>query len=549
MPLFIYPEHSRRITGAKEERMGIIFLLTSLYWAKTYGGGNDDYALFIQRTFDNEYTIAGATLSYGAGGYDGIITKIDSEGNINWAKTFGGTATDYADKILQTAEGDFVVVGYTTSYGAGSVDGLITKLDSVGSIIWAKTYGGGSNDYTRSIQQTTDKGFIVAGYTLGYGAGLWDFLVLKVDSTGSVEWSKTYGGTNWEKATSVAQTLDGGYVVGGFTQSYGAGGMDLLVVKLDSSGTIEWTKTFGGSSDDYVNVIRQTPDSGCIIVGKFVTGSKSSECFVTRLNSLGDTIWTRIFGGDSADVSNFIQLTSDSGYIVVGSTKSYGAGSSDGLIVKMDSAGNIDWARTFGGVGTDYAMSVQQIADSEYIIAGYTDSYGIGGGDFYILKTNSSGIVLDDTGGICEGFECTPTVTPSSITITSPAITTTSPSIAGVSCSPIENAPSLTITTICEGPAGVEENTELQLQNTKVTIYPNPISGNTVIKYNLPEKANVQLNLYDITGRLIKIFYSGIAEKGYHTVIIRENEFTKGIYLIKFQSGNFQTTRKLTILR
>jgi len=155
-----------------------------------------------------------------------------------WAKTYGGTGDDYAYSIQQTSDGGYIVAGYTGSSGAGLADFWVLKLKSDGTVDWQKTYGGGGYDSASSIQQTSDGGYIVAGVTTSFGAGGYDFWVLKLDGSGNVQWQKTYGGTGNDYANSIQQTTDGGYIVAGVTTSFGAGG-DFWVLKLDSSGNVQ----------------------------------------------------------------------------------------------------------------------------------------------------------------------------------------------------------------------------------------------------------------------------------------------------------------------
>ncbi|RJS68305.1 hypothetical protein CW714_10330, partial [Methanophagales archaeon] len=304
-------------------------------WNKTFGGTNWDEARSVQQTSDGGYIIAGFTESYGAGKRDFWLVKTDSNGNEEWNKTFGGTDRDAAYSVQQTSDGGYIIAGYTESYGAGYDDFWLVKTDSNGNEEWNKTFGGISSDWAYSVQQTSDGGYILAGYTWSYGAGKrCDFWLVKTDFEGNEEWNKTFGGTDWDEASSVQQTSDGGYIIAGGTRSYGAGRCDFWLVKTDFEGNEEWNKTFGGTSSDW---------------------------------------------------AYSVQETSDGGYIIAGETGSYGAGE-DFWLVKTDFNGNEEWKKTFGGISSDWASSVQQTSDGGYIIAGFTWSYGAGGYDFWLVK-------------------------------------------------------------------------------------------------------------------------------------------------------------------
>ncbi|MDE2180364.1 MAG: hypothetical protein KGJ40_05895, partial [candidate division NC10 bacterium] len=236
-------------------------------FAKTYGGANDDWIGSIRQTTDGGYIVAGYTTSFGAGNADAWVLKLDATGAVQWQKTYGGVGYDEATSIQQTTDGGYIVAGYTNSFGAGYQDAWVLKLDSTGTVVWQQTYGGTDYDYATSIQQTTDGGYIVAGRTRSFGgAGFDDAWILKLNSTGTVEWQKTYGGTGGDEATSIQQTTDGGYIVAGST-SFGAGNADAWVLKLDAVGAVQWQRTYGGAANDYATSIHQTADGGYIVSG------------------------------------------------------------------------------------------------------------------------------------------------------------------------------------------------------------------------------------------------------------------------------------------
>ena len=205
-------------------------------FAKTYGGAYDDEAFSVQQTSDGGYIVAG--YEYDPWGDDAFLIKTDAKGNIIWAKTYGGTGWDEAYSVQQTSDGGYIVAGWTRSFGAGRNDIFLIKTDAKGNIIWAKTYGGTSSDYANSVQQTSDGGYIVAGETRSFGAGRNDIFLIKTDANGNVQWAKTYGGTSSDYANSVQQTSDGGYIVAGWTYSFGAGNYDIFLIKTDANGNI-----------------------------------------------------------------------------------------------------------------------------------------------------------------------------------------------------------------------------------------------------------------------------------------------------------------------
>jgi hypothetical protein len=201
-------------------------------WTKTFGGSDEDRAYSVQQTSDGGYIIAGYTDSYGAGYNDVWLVKADSSGNMAWNKTFGGSGYDAGQSVQQTSDGGCIVAGYTYSYGAGYNDVWLIKTDSSGNMAWNKTFGGSDYDIGYSVQQTSDGGYVVAGETYSYGAGSADVWLIKTDSSGNMAWNKTFGGSDYDIGYSVQQTLDGGCIVAGYTGSYGAGYDDVWLIKV-----------------------------------------------------------------------------------------------------------------------------------------------------------------------------------------------------------------------------------------------------------------------------------------------------------------------------
>ena len=256
------------------------FMYLNAQWAKIYGGSDREEARSIQQTSDGGYIVAGLTGYTEASGtdYDVWVLKLTSTGNIEWEYSYGGTAVDGANSIQQTSDGGYIVAGWTYSFGVEGPDIWILKLSSTGDIEWQHTYGKAGGEGCSSIQQTDDEGYIVAGYTESFGVEQRDFWVLKLTLVGDIEWQRAYGRptsykygssgeTSNDRASSVHQTLDGGYIVVGGTY-IAREGSDILVLKLFSNGDIEWAQVYGEYGDEYVSSIQQTRDGGYVVAGE-----------------------------------------------------------------------------------------------------------------------------------------------------------------------------------------------------------------------------------------------------------------------------------------
>ncbi len=444
--------------------------MSATSFAKTYGGAYYDGAYSVQQTSDGGYIVAGYTLSFGAGSADLFLIKTDANGNVIWAKTYGGTSDDRAYSVQQTSDGGYIVAGYTLSFGAGGYDIFLIKTDANGNVQWAKTYGGTDWDGAYSVQQTSDRGYIVAGFTHSFGAGGSDIFLIKTDASGNVIWAKTYGGTNYDWAYSVQQTSDGGYIVAGYTYSFGAGSADLFLIKTDANGNVIWAKTYGGTNYDWAYSVQQTSDGGYIVAGgtdSFIAGD--DDIFLIKTDANGNIIWSKTYGGASNDSASSVQQTSDGGYIVVGYTNSFGVGLDDIFLIKTDANGNIQWTKTYGGTNYDWAYSVQQTSDGGYIVAGGTASFGAGGADLFLIKTEANGDI-----GSCSIIQnVSPTVTTPSLTVTTPSPSVSSVSPIVNSVSPTVTSPTLTVSEPC--PLSISKS--CQITSGIITPYKGGIKG------------------------------------------------------------------------
>ena len=267
-------------------------------WDKTYGASLKDQANSLIQTTDGGYAVVGQTesvvgytKSVGAGGFDFWVIKLDEQGNQVWDKTYGGSNNDWANSLIQTTDGGYAVAGPTKSKGAGVYDFWVIKLDKRGKIVWDKTYGGSAYDWAESLIQTTDGGYAVAGSTKSKGAGDYDFWVIKLDTRGKIVWDKTYGGSAYDWANSLIQTADGGYAVAGVTTSKGAGGADFWIIKLDEQGNQVWDKTYGGSGGDGASSLIQTTDGGYAVAGyTYSKGAGKEDFWVIKLDEKGNLI-------------------------------------------------------------------------------------------------------------------------------------------------------------------------------------------------------------------------------------------------------------------
>ncbi|MFH1320322.1 MAG: SprB repeat-containing protein, partial [Bacteroidota bacterium] len=409
-------------------------------WTKTYGGTQSDAGYSVRQTAGGGFIIAGHTRSFGDGD-DVYLIKTDASGNTLWTKTFARLYT-YGYSVQETADSGYIVGGYDY------LKCYLLRTDVDGNMLWSKTYGGDNYDFGNSVQQTSDGGFIFLGETKSFGAGVYDVYLIKTDSNGDTLWVRTYGGTNNDYGKSVKQTPDGGYIIAGYTESFGAGSNDVYLIKTSANGVVIWSKTYGGTGDDFGNSVQLTNDGGYIIAGKSdgfgagdddiyliktdafgnscnantpatITSFTSTTVPIPAINiSSGATVgststlisnpstvntslcdfetppeqtFQKVYHGTYDDYAYSIQQTSDGGYIVAGNTASFGSGSQDVYLIKLNDIGDTMWTKVYGGSADDWGTSVQQTSDAGYLVTGYTESFGAGGKDIYMIRTNNLG--------------------------------------------------------------------------------------------------------------------------------------------------------------
>ncbi len=363
-------------------------------WSQTYGGIEDDgefHLVYLVQTVDGGYTIAANTRSFGAGFSDCWLIRVDSSGNMEWNQTYGGEDGDRVYSLIQTADGGYALAGRTWSFDVGASDSWLIKVDSSGNMEWNQTYGGANQDEALDVVQTSDRGYLIAGYTvINDGQDLW---LIKTDAEGKMQWNKTYGGPSHEDPFSLIETFDSGFAIAGRTRSFGVGDGDCWLVKVDSLGNMEWNQTYGGVETDHIESIVQTSDGGFVLgatTESFASGW--TECWLIKTDNLGNMIWNKTYGGNGTDWIHSLIITSDGGFAFVGETDSFGAGSRDFYLVKTDPEGNIQWSRTYGGEDWDFGQSLVETLDGGFVLAGNTKSFGAGGYDVWLVKTDEYGI-------------------------------------------------------------------------------------------------------------------------------------------------------------
>ena len=466
-------------------------------WTRVYGDTAVEGGYSIQQTSDGGFIIAGRTNSFGAGGYDVYLIRTNSNSDTLWTRTYGGASGDEGHSVQHTNDSGYIIVGSSMSFGASDFDVYLIRTNPNGDTLWTKTYGNTLSNYGYSVQQTDDGGFIIAGATWlsGIGSGS-DAYVIRTDSEGDTLWTKTYSGpddSTYESGRSVQQTSDGGFVIIGNTfEEDSTNTIDnfwyVYLIRTDSNGDTLFTKTYGGENFDWAQSGQQTSDGGFIIVGETSTDNLySRDVYLIRINSNGDTLWTRMYGGAKNDGGYSIQQTSDGGFIIAGRTSSFGAGGFDVYLIRTNSNGDSLWTKTLGGAYGDEGKAVLQTSDGGFIVAGFTEPLIAFKSDVYLIRL--------------------------------------------------------------EPEVGIQDLPKNFIEQNNFTVSYNYANNLISIRYTIPYYTHVKLEIYDIQGRLIKVITDKFMNKGSHSVNWDSKKFGSGVYYIKLTTGNNTLIRKAIIIK
>lgn len=379
---------------------------TVYYFSKVLGEFDAEMGYSIHGTLDGGFIISGATSSYWAtdslpkiimsqhGVTNAIVAKIDSIGEPEWIKTFGGELFESAFNAKETSDGGYFFAGYTNSFGNGLYDYWLVKLDENGQKIWEKTYGTVKANVGLYGDVTSDEGYVLTGYTIPDGKTDKDVWLLKTNSNGDSLWSVTFDDSMNQSANYLQETNDGGFVLVGETRGQNTN-IDILIIKTDANGNMVWTNTLIESNIDQAFSIKETGD-GYILIGTTTSlGKGDKDIWLNKLDQFGNVVWQKTYGGEALEYGFDVVPVSD-GYVFTGSTSSFGTMFYDLWVVKVDLYGEQVWDQIYGGTMIDIGRSLILNASGGFTILGQTSSYGAGEYDFWIIKTDKNGTIPID---------------------------------------------------------------------------------------------------------------------------------------------------------
>ncbi len=461
-------------------------------WTNIFGGTDDEFGHFAEQTNDGGYILTGWTKSFGAGLNDIWLIKTNSSGDTLWTKTFGGSEDDNSSCVRQTSDGGYILFAETVSFGPTYWKAWLIKTDATGDKTWTKLIGENRHYFIQSGFELFGGDYIFVGYHKASGAGQEDIWFVKTNHSGDTVWTKTFGGTGNDISSTFQQTNDGGYIIAASTNSFGAGNYDAWLIRTNADGDTIWTRTYGGADTDHASDVKQTDDNGFIIAGStrsFGHANNYNDAWLIKTNFNGDTTWTKTFGGDLHDGALSVQQTSDGGFLIVGNL-GIDSFNRDIWLIKTNASGDSLWTKTFGGANWDIGRSTEPTSDGGYIICG----------DFYQSSTNNYDIWL---------LKIEPD--PNNV-------------------QPLEQG-------------NIPDNYILK-QN-----YPNPFNPATTIEFGIPESQFVTITIYNLLGEQLGLIVNEELSEGNYQANWDAKDFPSGVYLYKLQAGEYNQLNKMILMR
>jgi hypothetical protein len=471
-----------------------------------------------------------------------------------WTRIFDCSYLDMGKCVRQTSDGGFIIAGYGGNYYENAEDIYVIKTDGDGNEAWRKTFGGGMNDEAHAIEQTSDGGYVIIGTTAStvYGYDYYTY-VIKTDSGGDKEWARAL--LRQSVGTAGHPTGDGGFIVAGFTTLDTAGSGDALLLKLDEQGSLTWSKTFGGTGWDDAFSVEETADGGYIIAGRTESTNPSGDIYLIKTDENGDESWSRVFGGAGIEIGYAVEQTPDGGYVVAGRTSSYGAGGDDVYVIKTDAGGDTLWTRTFGGENSDCGYDVEHTVDGGFIVVGDTWPSDSGtADDVYIIKLDSQGVMRwwRTIGGTAYATDRAYSVrqTDDGGYIIGGITLSMGSGDGDFYLIRLKGDP-----TSIDGPFGREP---LVASSYLSAAYPNPFNPVTTITYRVAgvkgAAVGVRLKIYNASGQLVRTLVDGELPLGEYRAEWNGRDDSgealgSGIYFCRFSAGSFAETKKLVLLK
>jgi hypothetical protein len=462
------------------------------------------------------------------------LLKTDAYGDTLFFRNYGGYGAEELMSMAKTSDGGCILAGGTTAFGAGTRDFYVIKTNGDGDTLWTKTYGGPEDDLCFAVIETSDGGYALAGHTYSYGAGNVDMYLVKTDAGGDTLWTRTYGGNYLEQAYSIQETIDGGYIIAGATNSFGAAVNDIYIVRTDDKGDLLWSKLYGGNNAEPVAHILALDDGSFMIGGNQNSfGAGAHDFFLLKISSNGSILWQKSYGGFSSEFLYHIQKNNDESFLMLGYSSSFSTASSAGYALCVDSLGAVLWSRVYDHGNGDQLNHGYQAADKGFILTGY-----YGGKGAVLIKTDS----LGRSG--CKEKAVLTTVSNMDFTAKDVATIVSSGGIVGSTATLMINGGLME--TYCVHIPDTTLVINHIPDNKGIKVYPNPATHGISLQYEGTLPAGSMLSVYTAAGQEVESFV--ISASAGMFIELQPEKYRPGVYLLWVHSGGILIAREKLVV-
>ncbi len=465
-----------------------------------------------------------------------FVSSLHAQPDTLWTREFDNGGDDYADQVVMTADGGFVIG--SSSWDESNMDFNLIRTDGNGTLLWSRFYGTGSDDWLAAMVPATNDGWLLAGFTVSPETFRPDAYLVRVDAAGDTLWTRRYGDSLAnESAQAILPLANGDFIIAGNQDVTQAGLTDILLLRLNSAGDTVWTRTIAQPTVESASSICELSDGNYLIGGTQVSSeNQTSDFYFVKATTSGDTLWTRAYGGPGSDVVVAVQPVQSGGAVFAGLTDSFGEGG-DLYLARLNDNGDTLWSHTYGGPEEDHAHALLLMNDGGYAVAGHTDSFGAVNGDIFMVKTDSAGQTQWTYMLPGPDYESVESIqnTPDGGFI-----------IAGNHTA--EGLANIRLIRLSQ-PQGVSPRPQSPATFALGQNFPNPFNASTSIAFVLREPMSVRLDVFDLTGRLVATPLNEHLSSGSHHVSLDAQFWPSGVYIYRLTTPQSSAQRKMLLLK
>ena len=511
-----------------------------MLWYQAYGGLLDDKPFALLPTADGGWMIGAETYSFGAGSTDAWLIRLNSHGDTLWSNTYGDIFHQYVESLIPANDSGWLLIANQLS---NTLNAWIARVGENGETTWTWLYNGEAEDEFITALPLPD-GCLAAGHTMSIGAGGSDQWLVRFNDVGDTLWTRNWGGWNTEQTNFLMPTNDGGSLLIGSTTSFSPLGQQVTLWRNNDQGDSLWLRVYGDDEPQEATDIVAVPDGGWLLscVAYFHFGYSVDDIWLLRVDENGNEIWSKYYGSPNNEVIAKIMPLADGGWLLAGTAHPNGPQDPDFYLLRVDANGDSLWGRTYGTLASEWDLSAIVTPDSGCLLAGSVYFAGTENSNWWILKTDADGdsqwsMIFGDS--LSGDFVRSLALTPEGnyLIVGESHVGAVGYTDVGVMCL---EGPSTGII-----PAPFSQPFCFMLQKP----HPNPFNPATALSYQLPASSFVSLRVYDIAGKLVQTLVNGWRDAGSHEATFDGSNLTSGVYIYRLIAGDFAASGKMVLMK